>query len=71
MKALDYWIWSWFESNLFWGIGLTDWLHGSVLFEGDFEANAKSAYNRHYEDLRATLEEHGQPYLEWSVEQGW
>lgn len=71
MQSWQYWIWSWFNAETYWGMGLTYWMHGQRLFGNDFEANAERAYVEHYERLEGILQREGRPYLEWSVEEGW
>lgn len=71
MQSWHYWCASWFDAELFWCLWLTNWGHGTLLFKGDFEANAEVAYTSHYEKLVALLEEDNREYLDWSVKDGW
>lgn len=66
-----YWLYSWFNAELFWLLRLTYRMHGRALFEGDFEKNAEAAYVQHYERLEAQMRQSGRHWLDWSVEDGW
>ncbi|KAJ5713510.1 uncharacterized protein N7483_010691 [Penicillium malachiteum] len=71
MQSWKYWLASWFEAELFWGVWLTRLGHDEFLFKGDFEAHAEKAYIGHYENLEKILEAEGRAYLDWSVEDDW
>lgn len=71
LESWRYWLHSWFDAELFWGMGLSINLHTKWLFAGDFERNAERAYVEHYKGLEKTLIETGRPYLKWGVEDEW
>ncbi|OJJ65681.1 hypothetical protein ASPBRDRAFT_79673 [Aspergillus brasiliensis CBS 101740] len=71
MQSWLYWIASWFNAELFWGLWLTRLGHQTLLFNGDFERNAEKAYRDHYEGLELTLKANNRDYLDWSVDDGW
>lgn len=71
MQSWKYWLASWFEAELFWGVWLTRLGHQRFLFNGNFEANAEKAYIEHYQSLEAILQAEGRSYLDWSVEDDW
>ncbi|GCB21755.1 hypothetical protein AAWM_04640 [Aspergillus awamori] len=71
MQSWLYWIASWFNAELFWGVWLTRLGHQTLLFNGDFEKNAEKAYRNHYEGLELILEANNRDYLDWSVNDGW
>lgn len=41
----------------------------SILFDGDFERNAKSGYEKHYEHVRSLVP--SERLLEYNVKEGW
>lgn len=71
VQSWSYWTWSWFNAELFWGTALSYELHCNQLFKRDFDTNAESIYESHYERLEHSLDKAGRPYLKWSVEDGW
>lgn len=71
MQSWQYWIASWFNAELFWGVWLTRLGHQTFLFTGDFEKNAEKAFSDHYEGLEQMLKANEREYLDWSVDDGW
>ncbi|KAJ5610816.1 hypothetical protein N7510_007535 [Penicillium lagena] len=71
MQSWKYWLASWFNAELFWGVWLTDMGHRKFLFQGDFEKNGEAAYLGHYSNLEKILQAEKRPYLDWSVDDGW
>lgn len=71
MQSWQYWIASWFDAELFWGVWLTRLGHETFLFKGDFEKNVETAYQDHYQHLELVLRANDRDYLDWSVDDGW
>lgn len=71
LENWEYWLHSWFDAELFWGLWLSRHLHLSWLFEGDFENTAERVYEEYYENLEKELERNGRDFLRWGVEDGW
>ena len=67
----EWWLYSWFNAELFWAVLLTNQMHGQILFKGDFEKNEEKAYTQHYEQLEQRLRQQKREWLDWSVEDGW
>lgn len=71
MLAWDYWWTSCFNTELFWGLRLTNRMWMEEHFKNDFERNAINAYERHYNRVEAVLENQKREYLDWIVQDGW
>ncbi|CAK4033096.1 Hypothetical predicted protein [Lecanosticta acicola] len=72
LRGWDWYVWSFFDRDLFWSLWLSRSQHGRIsLGPGDFEQHAEATYVGHFERLEAVLREQGRLYLDWSVEDGW
>jgi hypothetical protein len=67
----EYWWTSFFQAQLFWGVGLTNLMWLKYYLRGDFERNAVMAHDLHFEQIEKVLKEQGRGALRWSIEDGW
>lgn len=71
MTSWRYWLSSFFNTELFWCMRLTNLMWMQVYFEGDFERHAVGAYHRHFDEIESMLSRQGRSHLDWVVQEGW
>lgn len=64
------WIMSWFDARLFW-LWRTFHLSYHGYFDGHFDQNSRTVYDKHYRMLEASLRQQNRAWLDWTVEDGW
>ncbi|KAK5069247.1 hypothetical protein LTR24_010722 [Lithohypha guttulata] len=71
MTSWEYWWTSWFHTELFWSVKLTDRMWMQTYFGGDSVLNAERAYERHYHEIEELLKAQKRVSLDWTVQDGW